>query len=81
MRKSKKALNVSQKDGSSSDHASLEQDDLGLPASKTVRQISVIHKPPSLWNFLVGGKLFYNIVLVSAIQQELAITIHISPPS
>ena len=32
--------------------------------------------------FLIGGKLLYNVVLVSAIQQdESAIIIHISPPS
>ena len=32
--------------------------------------------------FLIGGKLLYNVVLVSAIQQcKLAIIIHISPPS
>ena len=32
--------------------------------------------------FLIGGKLLYNLVLVSAIQQrKSAIIIHISPPS
>ena len=31
--------------------------------------------------FLIGGKLLYNVVLVSAIQQcESAICMHISPP-
>ena len=31
--------------------------------------------------FLIGGKLLYNVVLVSAIQQcKLAIIIHVSPP-
>ena len=32
--------------------------------------------------FLIGGKLLYNVVLVSAIHQcESAISIHMSPPS
>ena len=31
--------------------------------------------------FLIGGKLLYNVVLVSAIQQSKSvITIHMSPP-
>ena len=31
--------------------------------------------------FLIGGKLLYNVVLVFAIQCELAVSIYMSPPS
>ena len=43
--------------------------------------VMIIASVVSFIKFLIGGYLLYNVVLVSAIQHESAISIHISPPS
>mgnify|MGYP007134505402 CR=1 FL=1 len=45
-------------------------------------RVDVCQHNITIYLFLIGGQLFYNIVLVSAIHQlESATGIHMSPPS
>ena len=43
--------------------------------------VMIIASVVSFIKFLIGGYLLYNVVLVSAIQHESAVRIHMSSPS
>ena len=43
--------------------------------------LSVPDEPPFIFFFFIGVKLLHNAVLVSAVQHESAIYVHVSPPS